>query len=82
ENATVLGMDLRALTLSSLLGSIFYYPAIAMGVPIADAAAVGGLMGTKLVVNEFVAYSQMVPLLDGGSLDPKSELIATFALCG
>jgi hypothetical protein len=39
-------------------------------------------MGTKLVVNEFVAYSQMAPLLEAGALDPRSQLIATFALCG
>lgn len=47
-----------------------------------DAAMVGGLMGTKMVVNEFVAYSQMVPMIDAGSLQSKSILIATFALCG
>ena len=39
-------------------------------------------MGTKLVINEFVAYSQMTPMIDAGSLDPKSIIIATFALCG
>jgi len=61
---------------------VFYYPAAIMGVPLQDAAMVGGLMGTKMVVNEFVAYSQLVPLIDTGSLQPKSILIATFALCG
>lgn len=81
-DAIVFGTDLRNLTLSSALGTLFYYPAALMGVPIADAGAVGGLMGTKLVANEFVAYSQMVPMLDSGTLHPKSELIATFALCG
>tara|TARA_R110002073_G_scaffold38086_3_gene109601 strand:- start:460 stop:1899 length:1440 start_codon:yes stop_codon:yes gene_type:complete len=80
--AIVLNMNLNELTLGGVLGAIFYYPAIVMGVPVQDAAAVGGLMGTKLVVNEFVAYSQMIPLIEGGVLQPKSELIATFALCG
>lgn len=80
--ATFLGMDLNALTLSSILGTIFYWPAIAMGISPQDAAIVGGLMGTKLVVNEFVAYSQMVPMIEAGALQAKSELIATFALCG
>lgn len=78
----VANMNLSNLTLGGVLGAVFYYPAIVMGVPLQDAAAVGGLMGTKLVVNEFVAYSQMVPLLDGALLQPKSELIATVALCG
>jgi len=80
--AIVLNMNLNELTLGGVLGAIFYYPAIVMGVPVQDAAAVGGLMGTKLVVNEFVAYSHMIPLIEGGVLQPKSELIATFALCG
>lgn len=82
EAAVLLNMNLNDLTLSAILGAIFYYPAIILGVPVQDAATVGGLMGTKLVVNEFVAYSQMVPLLESGALQAKSELIATFALCG
>jgi CNT family concentrative nucleoside transporter len=53
-----------------------------MGVPLQDATVVGGLMGTKMVINEFVAYSQMSPLIQGELLDPKSIIIATFALCG
>jgi len=82
DSVIVLNMNLNELTLGGVLGSIFYYPAIMMGVPAHDAASVGGLMGTKLVVNEFVAYSQMIPLIETGALHPKSELIATFALCG
>jgi CNT family concentrative nucleoside transporter len=81
-DAILLSMHLNNLNLSNILGAIFYYPAVLMGVPIQDAAVVGGLMGTKLVVNEFVAYSQMAPLIESGMLDPKSQLIATFALCG
>jgi CNT family concentrative nucleoside transporter len=82
EPAILATMDLRSLSLSSVLGALFYVPALLMGVPASDAAIVGGLMGTKLVVNEFVAYSQMAPLLEAGKLAPRSELIATFALCG
>jgi concentrative nucleoside transporter, CNT family len=82
DNVVVFNMNLNNLTLGSVLGSIFFYPAVLMGVPMHDAAMVGGLMGTKMVVNEFVAYSQMVPMIDAGSLDSKSILIATFALCG
>jgi CNT family concentrative nucleoside transporter len=82
DNVVVLSMNLNNLTLSSVLGAIFFYPAVVMGVPIQDAAAVGGLMGTKMVANEFVAYSQMIPMIDEVGLQPKSILIATFALCG
>jgi CNT family concentrative nucleoside transporter len=82
DNAIVLNMDLNNLTLSGVLGSVFYYPAAIMGVPLQDAATVGGLMGTKLVANEFVAYNQLAPMIDSAALDPKSVLIATFALCG
>jgi concentrative nucleoside transporter, CNT family len=81
-DAKVMNVDLRALSLSSVLSAVFYYPALLMGVPVQDAAVVGGLMGSKLMVNEFVAYSQMAPLIENGVLSAKSELIATFALCG
>lgn len=82
DNAVVLNMDLNNLTLGGVLGSVFYYPAAIMGVPLQDAATVGGLMGTKLVANEFVAYTQLAPMIDSAALDPKSILVATFALCG
>ena len=82
DNVVVLNMHLNQLDLGGVLGSVFFYPAVIMGVPIQDAANIGGLMGTKLVVNEFVAYSQMAPLIESGVLQHKSELIATFALCG
>lgn len=82
EETIFFHMDLNNLTFSSLLGAFFYYLAILMGVPIQDALQVGGLMGTKLVINEFVAYSQMTPMIAAGNLDPKSIIIATFALCG
>ena len=82
DSTFVFNADLKNLRLSDLLGAIFFVPAILMGVPIENAAAVGGLMGTKLVLNEFVAYSQLVPLIEAGTLLKKSEIIATFALCG
>lgn len=82
DNVVVLNMHLNELNLGGVLGAVFFYPAVIMGVPIQDAASVGGLMGTKLAVNEFVAYSQMAPLIESGALQHKSELIATFALCG
>lgn len=51
-----------------------------MGVSWKDSAVVGGLLGTRAVLNEFIAYSQLGPLK--ASLDPRSFTIASFALAG
>ena len=57
-----------------------------IGVPWEDAATVGGLIGTKVVLNEFVAYMQLGEILQGNvagvTLGPQGALIATYALCG
>jgi CNT family concentrative nucleoside transporter len=53
-----------------------------MGVPAQDTQAVGSLMGTKMVINEFVAYSKLSPMISAGALSPKSVVIVSFALCG
>ena len=51
-----------------------------MGVPWREAPLVGELIGTKTVLNEFIAYQAMTSHLD--LLSPKSVRIASFALCG
>ncbi len=51
-----------------------------MGVPTKDIQTAGALMGTKMVVNEFVAYLDLIKLKD--TLDPKTVAITSFALCG
>ena len=79
-NASVgIGAALSQLSLKMILGKIFALFAIAMGVPLSEATTVGGLMGTKLVLNEMVAYMDLTsPAMH---LSPKSFLIASFALC-
>jgi CNT family concentrative nucleoside transporter len=67
-------------SLDILLGWIFRPIAWAMGVTWKDSLTVGNLLGTRMVLNEFVAYSQLGPLK--AMLDPRSFTIATFALCG
>ena len=62
-----------------LLGKVFAVFALAMGVPVGEATTVGGLMGTKLVLNEMVAYSDLTS--QTLSLSPKAFLISAFALC-
>jgi CNT family concentrative nucleoside transporter len=68
------------LSLQLILGWVFAPIAWALGVPWQDSATIGNLLGTRMVLNEFVAYSQLGPLK--ATLDPKSFTIATFALCG
>jgi CNT family concentrative nucleoside transporter len=68
------------LSLQLILGWMFAPIAWALGVPWHDAPTIGNLLGTRMVLNEFIAYSQLGPLKD--MLDPKSFTIATFALCG
>ena len=68
------------LSLQEIFGWVFAPVAWAMGVPWRDAPIIGNLLGTRMALNEFVAYSQLGPLKP--SLDPRSFTIATFALCG
>ncbi|MFC0184298.1 concentrative nucleoside transporter, CNT family [Pseudarcicella hirudinis] len=69
-----------ALSLNFILGKFFSIFAWCMGVPGKDVQAAGALMGTKMVVNEFVAYLELVKLKP--NLDPKTIAITSFALCG
>ena len=73
-------LGLAHLSLEQIFGWVFAPVAWAMGVPWRDAPRIGNLLGTRMALNEFVAYSQLGPMK--GSLDPKSFTIATFALCG
>jgi CNT family concentrative nucleoside transporter len=67
-------------TLQQILGMIFAPLAWLMGVAWNDCASIGNLLGTRLVLNEFVAFVDLGKIRDG--LDPKSFTIATYALCG
>jgi CNT family concentrative nucleoside transporter len=68
------------LTLKWVFGQFFRWIAFVMGVPGRDTVAVGELFGTKVVLNEFVAYLDLAKIQAG--LSEKARLIATFALCG
>jgi CNT family concentrative nucleoside transporter len=73
-------LGLAGLSLQQIFGWVFAPVAWSMGVPWRDAPTIGHLLGTRMALNEFVAYSQLGPLKS--QLDPKSFTIATFALCG
>lgn len=70
------------LSFKIVMGYVFSGFAWTMGVPAAEVQTVGSLMGTKFVVNEFVAYSDLAPMIKSGALSAKSIAIASFALCG
>lgn len=70
---------LSHLSLKYIMGKIFGVFAFTMGVPIKESAVVGSLLGTKLVLNEMVAFFDLSHLIS--TLSPKAFLIATFALC-
>ena len=70
------------LTFQGLLGLLMAPVAFVMGVPWQDAQAVGSLIGIKTVLNEFIAYQQLGAAMEAGTLQPRSVLIASYALCG
>ena len=69
------------LTLRRLFGWLFAPLMWTLGVPWDQAPQAGALMGTKTILNEYVAYMDLAAL-PAGSLDPRSQLIVTYALCG
>jgi len=77
-----IGLDVENLRLKDLFGVFFSLFAVVMGVTPSESFEVGSLMGTKMVINEFVAYSDLSPMINQGLLSAKSIIIASFALCG
>jgi CNT family concentrative nucleoside transporter len=67
-------------SLQKIFGWLFAPVAWLMGVSWKDSTAIGNLLGTRLVLNEFVAFLELAPLK--AQLDPRSFTIATYALCG
>jgi CNT family concentrative nucleoside transporter len=76
----------RPTDLATLFGYVLAPIAWVIGVPWADATTVGGLIGQKIVINEFVAYLQLADIVNGKvagvALSDKGALVATYALCG
>jgi CNT family concentrative nucleoside transporter len=67
-------------SLEKILGAVFAPVAWVIGVPWRDCGLIGTLLGTRMVLNELVAFSMLGP--QRALLDPRSFTIATFALCG
>jgi len=73
-------IHMPGLSMQRIFGWVFAPIAWSLGVPWRDAGVIGNLLGTRMVLNEFIAFSQLGPMK--AALDPKSFTIATFALCG
>ncbi len=67
-------------TVERVFGYVFAPIAWVIGIPKHDCTAIGNLLGTRMVLNELVAFTQLGPMK--ATLDPRSFTIATFALCG
>ncbi|MGH9666583.1 MAG: nucleoside transporter C-terminal domain-containing protein, partial [Bryobacteraceae bacterium] len=67
-------------SMQSFLGAIFSPVAWLLGVSWKDCATIGNLLGTRLILNEFVAFVDLGKIR--ATLDPRSFTIATYALCG
>lgn len=75
---SLFGID--GLTIQGILGYVFAPLAAIIGVPWDESVIAGSLIGQKVVINEFVAFSNLAPILN--SLSTKTAAISTFALCG
>ncbi len=74
-------VDGGAITMKRVFGWVFAPMMWTLGVPWDQAPAAGGLMGTKVILNEYVAYLELAAL-PVATFDPRSQLIVTYALCG
>lgn len=73
----------QPLTLQLLFGLLLQYLALAIGIPGQDALNIGSLVGTKIVLNEFVAYLDFSTLIAQNKIvTEKAIAMGTFALCG
>jgi len=72
----------KPLSLQLLFGMVLQYLAYGIGVPWNDALNFGSLIGTKVVLNEFVAYLDLTTIIKAHAMSDKGIIMATYALCG
>ena len=70
------------LSLEKVFGWMFAPLAWVMGVPWVDCMNVGNLLGQKTMINEFVGYLSLKDMVANGTIGPRSQIIAIYALCG
>ena len=72
----------QTFSMQFIFGTVLQFVGVAIGVPWNDAFNFGSLIGTKIVLNEFVAYLDLASLLKTGAMSEKGIMMATYALCG
>lgn len=81
-NLSCIGIDLNNLSIQMIVGKIFSIFALAMGATVGNIETVGTLIGEKFILNETIAYIDLVKYMNDGILTQKSIIVATFACCG
>jgi concentrative nucleoside transporter, CNT family len=76
------GLSWLGTSLQQIFGWIFAPLAWTMGIPWSEAQTFGNLLGTKLAINEFVGYLELLQASQSGALSPRSVVIGTYAMCG
>lgn len=74
--------NFKGFSLEYIFGQVFRVLAFVMGVEWSQTLPVGSLLGQKMVINEFIAYSSLADMKNAGMLSDKSIIISTYALCG
>ncbi|WP_392531029.1 NupC/NupG family nucleoside CNT transporter [Nostoc sp. C117] len=74
-------VGLQQLSLQGILSYFMAPVAFLMGIPWADCRQVGALLGTKTVLNEFIAFLDLKALIESGRISQRAVIIATYALC-
>ncbi len=78
---SLVGLDL---TLQKIIGTILSPLAFVMGIPWQDATIIGGLLGEKIILNEFISFSHLGEIVNGGKviISERAAIIATYAMLG
>ncbi|MCD6384461.1 nucleoside transporter [Candidatus Sumerlaeota bacterium] len=78
-----IGIPLAGITLQKILGWVFYPFTILIGVDVKDAGTISMILGERTILTEVVSYKDLARFIASGRLaDPKSAVIASYALCG
>lgn len=79
---TKIGIDLTNLSIQMIVAKIFAIFAALIGASIGNIEIVGKLIGEKLILNETIAFIDLIKYIDANALTQKSIAVATFACCG
>jgi CNT family concentrative nucleoside transporter len=78
----MIGFDYFPSSMKDIFSVLFWPVAFIIGVPASECLDFGFLVGTKISINEFVAYIELSNMMRDGTLSPRSIVLASYALCG